>query len=195
MSRRSGHVAAIALAGWAMVGAAHAEILSLPQGLSVELPEGWSVDGRADGVESKTGLRRVQLVCGTQACQQTQETCTILMRQKPIEGAGDAEKLKALYASPFDRYLRIRAVLRATSRDAELRQPLEIARFGDQDWYRVETDARHNFKSGLFAETVLDGLYVGAICKTCETGEIRHRGGEAIISSLRLQSARTAGLR
>lgn len=188
---------ATALAALALSVAAatsRAETIVMPHGLSVELPEGWHVDGSPEGEVSQTGLRRVQLVCDSEACRKTQETCTILMRSKEIEGADDAARLRALYASPLDRYTRLRAVLRSTSKDAEIRKPLEIVRMGEREWYRVETDARHNYKSGLFAETVVNGLYVGGICKTCETGEERHRDGLKILMSLK-SSAAAASLR
>ena len=161
------------------------ETIAMPHGLSVEIPEGWVVEGSPEGTLSKTGLRRVRFVCQSEACEQTQETCTILMREQKIEGEDDTAKLHALYASPFKRYFRLRAVLRATGRDAEIRKPLELARIGDREWHRVETDARHNYKSGLFAETVVDGLYVGGICKSCETGEERHLSGLQILASLK----------
>jgi hypothetical protein len=118
-----------------------------------------------------------------------------MREEKDIQGAGDAVRLRALYASPLDRYFRLRAVLRSTGRDAEIRKPLEITRLGGREWYRVETGARHNYKSGLFAETVVEGRYVGGICKSCETGEVRHRDGEAILSSLRSNAVRSATLR
>ncbi|MCO5092456.1 hypothetical protein [Bosea sp. (in: a-proteobacteria)] len=176
---------------------AKAETVTLPHGLSITLPEGWRVNGPSEGrVSGSGGLRRIQLVCENEACKQTQETCTILMRDgKDAEGADDAARLRALYASPLDRYFRLRAVLRSTSKDAEIRKPLEITRLGGREWYRVETDARHNRKSGFFAETVVDGRYVGGICKTCETGEVRHRDGEAILSGLTSGTVRAATLR
>lgn len=159
--------------------------VQLPNGVVIDLPEGWRLDGPARGQASRTGLRRVQFVCESERCQKTEETCTILMRDTDIEGADDDARTRALYASPMKRYFRLRAVLKATGRDAELRQPLELTRIGERNWQRVETDARHNFKSGLFAETVVNGRYVGGICKTCERGAVRHRDGLAILSSLR----------
>jgi hypothetical protein len=171
-----------------------AETVMMPHGLTVELPQGWRVDGPDEGKVSKTGLRRIQLICESEACEKTQETCTVLMRTKEIKGSDDASRLRALYASPLDRYFRLRAVLRSTSKDAEIRKPLEIVRMSDREWYRVETDARHNYKSGLFAETIVNGLYVGLICKTCETGEERHQGGLKILMSLK-SSAAAASLR
>lgn len=178
-------LAALCAALGALAPAASAETLDLPHGLSVQLPEGWVVDGSPQGEVSRSGMRRVQLVCESEACEQTQETCTLLMQAKPLEGDDDDTRLQALYASPLKRYFRLRAVLRATSPDADIRQPLERVRIGDRDWYRVETDARHQYRSGVFAETVVDGLYVGAICKSCETGEQRHLDGLRIIESLK----------
>lgn len=183
---------AAALAALAVSAAAaptQAETVVMPHGLTVELPEGWSLDGSPEGEVSKSGLRRVQFVCESEDCEKTQETCTILMRSKDVAGADDTAKLRALYASPLDRYFRLRAVLRSTSKDAEIRKPLELVRMGDREWYRVETDARHNYKSGLFTETVVNGLYVGMICKTCETGEERHQGGLKILMSLKSNAA------
>jgi len=169
--------------------AAWAQTVVMPNELSVELPEGWVLDGSPEGEVSKTGLRRVQFVCKTEACEQTQETCTILMRNEPLSGEDDAAKLREMYASPFKRYFRLRAVLRSTGRDADIRKPLELIHIGDREWYRVETEARHNFKSGLFAETVINGHYVGGICKTCEQGEERHLGGIQLLTSLRSTAA------
>lgn len=159
--------------------------VSLPNGLTIDLPEGWRLSGPANGTTSKNGLRRIQLVCETERCKKTEETCTILMRDTEIDGVDDAARTLGLYASPMKRYFRLRAVLKSTGRDAELHKPLELTRIGARDWHRVETDARHNFKSGLYVETVINGRYVGGICKTCERGDIRYRDGLAILSSLR----------
>lgn len=191
--RPTGSLAALILA--TAVAPALSETVPLPQGLSVTLPEGWRIEGPAEGTVSKTGMRRIQLVCESEACEKTQETCTILLRPHAEGGVDDAAKLDSLYASPLDRYVRLRAVLRATSRDAEIRQPLERVRIGQRDWYRVETDARHNYKSGLFAETIVNGSYVGGICKSCETGQERHRDSAAILGSLRSGAGTSAGLR
>ncbi|CAM4333725.1 hypothetical protein BOTU111921_24020 [Bordetella tumbae] len=166
-----------------------AETVVMPNGLSVELPEGWVLDGSPQGTVAKSGLRRVQFVCETEACEQTQETCTILMRSEPLPGEDDADRLREYYASPFKRYFRLRAVLRSTGPDAGIRQPLELVRIGDREWYRVETDARHNYRSGVFAETVVNGRYVGGICKSCETGEERHQGGMRVLMSLKSNAA------
>jgi hypothetical protein len=179
----------VALALSAGMQISRAGTIVMPHGLSIELPEGWVVDGSPEGELSKSGLRRVQLVCESEACEQTQETCTILMRVKQMQGDDDIDKLRSLYASPLQQYFRLRAVLRATGSDAEIRKPLELTRIGDREWYRIETDARHNYKSGLFAETVIDGLYVGGICKSCETGEIRHQSGLQILMSLKSNAA------
>lgn len=173
---------ALALAGLAK--SASAESVALPQGVSIELPEGWVVDGPPEGELSRSGLRRVWFACESEACEQTQETCTILMSAEPLDGEGDAGKLREMYASPLKRYARLRAVLQGSGRDAQIRKPLERVRIGERDWYRVETDARHNYKSGLYAETVIDGLYVGAICKSCETGEERHSAALQILRSM-----------
>lgn len=129
-------LAALCAALGALAPAASAETLDLPHGLSVQLPEGWVVDGSPQGEVSRSGMRRVQLVCESEACEQTQETCTLLMQAKPLEGDDDDARLQALYASPLKRYFRLRAVLRATSPDADIRQPLERVRIGDRDWYR-----------------------------------------------------------
>lgn len=171
---------------------AQAEMVTLPYGLTIDLPEGWRVEGPEQGTLSKDGFRRVHLVCGSEACERSLETCTFLLREKPLEGADDAAKVRALYDSPFERYFRMRAVLRATSKDAEVLKPLELTRIGTRDWYRIETDAHHNYKSGYFAETVVNGLYVGAICKTCETGEVRHQDGQKILTSLTAGVAKAA---
>lgn len=179
-------VAVAAMVSSIAVTTSRAESILMPQGLSIELPEGWRLEGAAEGEVSKSGLRRIQLVCESEACERTQETCTILMRAERKPGDGDdATRLEALYASPLDRYARLRAVLRSTSKDAEIRKPLERVRLGEREWYRVETDARHNYKSGVFAETIVDGRYVGAICKSCETGEDRHGDGLKILMSLK----------
>lgn len=169
----------------ALPGPLVAETVALPAGLGVDLPEGWRVDGPAEGTLSVTGMRRIQFVCETQACRRTLETCTILMNDERPDGADDAARLRSLYESPHARYNRLRAVLKATSRDADILKPLEIVRWGEREWYRVETDARHNKKSGLFAETVIGGRYLGVICKTCEQGAERYRDGLALIGSLR----------
>jgi hypothetical protein len=187
----SGHGRAISLCLALLAGAglpltpAGAETLPLPGGFLLDLPEGWRVDGPAEGTTSTSGHNRIQLVCETQACRKTQEACTVMTRAGAVAGADDAARLTALYAAPMDRYFRIRAALRNTSKDAQVLQPLERAAIGPRDWWMIETDARHNYKSGLFAETVIDGRYLGVICKTCETGSERHRAGRAIMASIR----------
>ena len=100
--------AGLALA--ALASAVSAETVDLPQGLSVQLPEGWVVDGSPQGEVSRSGLRRVQLACESEACMETPETCTLLMRATPLEGDDDEARLRALYASPLKRYFRLRAV-------------------------------------------------------------------------------------
>lgn len=174
------------VAGCALLaGRAGAEPIPLPGGLALDLPEGWRMDGPTEGETGKDGRTRIQLVCETEACKRTQETCTILMRPRPVAGADDAARLTSLYAAPMDRYFRIRAALRNTSKDALVLQPLGRVAIGPRDWWAIETDARHNYKSGLFAETVVDGRYLGVICKTCETGSERHQAGRAIMASIR----------
>lgn len=186
MSGRRDIALCIALLGSALLASpASAEPLPLPDGLTVDLPKGWRVDGVVEGETGKDGRTRLQLVCETAACKRTQETCTILMRPQPVAGSDDAARLASLYAAPMDRYFRIRAVLRSTSKDAQVLRPLERIAFGPRDWWTIETDARHNYKSGLFAETVIDGRYLGVICKTCETGSERHQAGRAIMTSIR----------
>lgn len=174
------------IAGCALLaGQAGAEQLPLPRGLVLDLPEGWRVDGPTEGETGKDGRTRIQLVCETETCKRTQETCTVLMRAQPVAGTDDEVRLTSLYAAPMERYFRIRAVLRNTSKDAQVLQPLGRAAFGPREWWAIETDARHNYKSGLFAETVIDGHYLGVICKTCETGSERHQAGRAIMASIR----------
>lgn len=176
----------------AMPAAGSAETVSLPGGLSFELPAGWRISGPPEGRTSKTGMTRVQLVCETPECESTQETCTFLLRERELPGSTDAERVRALYDQPTRRYLRIRAVLKSTSRDAEVLRPLDIATVGGRPWYVIETDAKHNMKSGLFAETIIGERYVGVICKTCETGEVRHQAGRGIIASVRKSDERSA---
>lgn len=185
MTLRSGFLMLAAGALLATATPAAAKTVLLPQGVSVTLPEGWRLDGPAEGRPGSDGRRRVHVVCETERCKRTQETCTFLTRQTPVEGADDGERLASLYESPLARYFRIRAVLKSTSRDAEVLSPLQRLRIGERDWYAIETDARHNYKSGLFAETVVDGQYLGAICKTCETGEIRHQAAREMLKSVR----------
>lgn len=179
----------------ALPAGAQERVLRMDDGLQLTLPEGWRLDEAGDDPFDATGRRRVHLVCETPACKRTQETCTFVLRAKPVAGANDAVRLANLYESPLTRYARLKSVLKSTSKDAEIRQDLAIRRVGDRDWYVVETDARHNYKSGYFAETVIDGTYLGAICKTCETGEIRHQGGREMLMSLRSDKARSAALR
>jgi len=159
--------------------------VTLDQGFSLVAPEGWKLEDAGDDEGDATGRRRVHLVCRTPACKRTQETCTLLLRAEPVAGADDAARLAGLYAEPLARYFRLRAVLKSTSAGASLRSPLQTLRIGERDWTAVETDAKHNKKSGLFAETVIGGRYLGAICRTCETGAIRHRDARALLASIR----------
>lgn len=155
--------------------------LRLDQGFVLDLPPGWVLDDAGDA----TGRRVVRIVCATPACARTKEACTLRLRTKAVEGEDDAARLTGLHASPLSRYFRLRAVLKSTSPAASIRRPLGPERFGTRDWIAVETEAAPRFKSGLFAETVVDGRYFGAICKTCETGAVRHAAARALLSSLR----------
>lgn len=186
---------AVGLALSALPTRAQERVLRMDDGFELTLPEGWRLDEAGDDPFDATGRRRVHLICETHACKRTQETCTLILRSKPVEGENDAARLANLYESPLTRYARLKSVLKSTSKDAEIRQNLAIRRIGEHDWYVVETDARHNYKSGYFAETVIGGTYLGAICKTCETGEIRHQGGQEMLMSLRADKARSAALR
>lgn len=187
MTRGSGlKIVAVGLGFWlaAMPARAGEVGLRLDHDILVDLPEGWSVGNDRDS-NAATGRRRVQVVCDTEACRHTQETCTFVLQRKPVEGVDDAARLAGLYASALSRYARLRAVLKNTSEDARIRQTLALARIGQRDWYVVETDAKPGFKSGLFAETVIGGWYLGAICKTCETGEIRYESAREMLSTVR----------
>lgn len=159
--------------------------LRLDHGIAADLPEGWRLEEAGDDPGDATGRLRARLVCETPECEATQETCTFVLRREPVEGAGDAERLAGLYAEPLRRYARLRAVLKNTSVGAAIRQPLGIVRLGQRDWWVVETDATGNYKSGLFAETVIGGRYLGVICKTCETGEVRHGTARRMLESVR----------
>lgn len=165
--------------------------LRLDQGFTLDLPAGWALedadagDGPGADPGDATGRLRVRVVCRTPACRRTQETCTFVLRRAAVAGADDAARLAGLHASPLARYTRLRAVLKSTSAGATIRAALGPARFGPHDWIAVETEAAPRFKSGLFAETVIGGRYLGAICKTCETGEVRHAAARAMLGSLR----------
>lgn len=180
-------IALVLLSCGFMVATAHAEgqPVRLDHGIVVDLPEGWRLKQDAANTADAAGRLRAHTVCETPKCKTTQETCTFVLRREPIEGEDDETRLAELYASPLSRYARIRAVLKNTSADAIIRQALGPARIGERTWYVVETDARHNFKSGLFAETVIGGWYLGAICKTCESGEFRHRAAREMLKSVR----------
>ncbi len=159
--------------------------LRLDQGFTLDLPPGWVLEEADDDPGDASGRRVVRIVCETPACARTKEACTLRLRTAPVEGADDAARLAGLYASPLSRYFRLRAVLKSTSPGASIRRPLGPERFGTRDWIAVETEAAPRFKSGLFAETVIDGRYLGAICKTCETGAVRHESARAILGSVR----------
>lgn len=158
--------------------------LRLDQGFVLDLPAGWVLED-ADDAGDATGRRVVRIVCETPACARTKEACTLRLRMKAVEGEDDAARLAGLHASPLSRYFRLRAVLKSTSPGASIRRPFGPERLGTRDWIAIETEAAPRFKSGLFAETVVDGRYFGAICKTCETGAVRHAAARALLSSLR----------
>lgn len=159
--------------------------LRLDQGFRLDLPPGWVLEDADDASGDATGRRVVRIVCETPACARTKEACTLRLRSKAVEGEDDAARLAGLHASPLSRYFRLRAVLKSTSLGATIRRPLGPERFGSREWIAVETEAAPRFKSGLFAETVIDGRYLGAICKTCETGAVRHEAARAILGSVR----------
>lgn len=160
--------------------------VQLDQGFVLNLPEGWTLEDPGDNPGDATGRLRVRLVCGTPACKRTQESCSLSLRRDPVGTEGDdTASLDGLYASPMSRYSRIRQVLKSTSRDATLRGEFGKVRLGPRSWWSVETEAAHRFKSGLFAETVIDGRYLGATCKTCETDDVRHEDARAMLAGVR----------
>ncbi|GJE68995.1 hypothetical protein [Methylorubrum podarium] len=159
--------------------------LRLDQGFVLDLPAGWVLEEAGADPGDGTGRRVVRIVCETPACARTREACTLRLRPTAVEGEDDAARLAGLHASPLSRYVRLRAVLKSTSAGAAIRRPLGPERFGPRDWIAVETEAAPRFKSGLFAETVIGGRYFGAICKTCETGAVRHEAARTILGSLR----------
>lgn len=172
-------------------GGAQDRVIRMDGGLHFTLPNGWRLEDPGEDGGDATARKRVQIVCETPECKRTQETCTFVLRDRPIEGTDDAARLASLYASPLARYFRLKNVLKSTSKDAEIRQDLAIRRIGMRDWQVVETDARHNYKSGYFAETVIDGRYLGVTCKTCEAGEVRHLSARTMLESVNPpQSAR-----
>ncbi|MEH3143801.1 MAG: hypothetical protein PGN34_00210 [Methylobacterium frigidaeris] len=166
--------------------------LQLGQGFSLDLPAGWELEDAEDDPGDATGRMRVRIVCRTPACRRTQETCTMVLRRAPVPGTDDAARLAGLRAAPLSRYFRLRAVLKSTSAGATVRRPLGPERFGPRDWIAVETEAAPGFKSGLFAETVIGGRYLGAICRTCETGEVRHDSARALLGSVRREEQSAA---
>lgn len=166
--------------------------LRLDQGFVLDLPPGWVLEDADDESGDALGRRVVRVVCETAACARTKEACTLRLRGSGIEGEDDAARLRGLYAAPLSRYFRLRAVLKSTSVGASIRRPLGPWRFGARDWIAVETNAAPRFKSGLFAETVIDGRYLGAICKTCETGAERHAAARALLGSVRREERSAA---
>lgn len=159
----------------------------VPLGNSVvfTLPAQWDEVERDDTREGEKGRLRVEYECLTDECVRTQETCVFFFRAKQVEGNSDTEALINLYANPYDRYQRMRSALVSTSKDATFLQQMERVKIGDRDWYLLETDARHNMKSGLYAETVINGRHLTVTCKTCEQGKNRHRQAREILATVR----------
>jgi hypothetical protein len=162
-----------------------AEETALVDDISFDLPEGWRIDEA--GSAKSPRLRVLLVVCETAECKKnTLETCLFSLRgPQPVAGADDAALLAALYETPSSRYARLRSVLKSTSIDAEILKPLGLTRIGERTWHTIETDARHNYKSGLFAETYINGRLLRAVCKTCETGEVRHQAAREMLKSFR----------
>lgn len=165
--------------------AAEPHVVSLDHGISLVMPQGWAVENRKDNRTAERGWLSVYLVCNSEVCERTQETCRISLAAAASRLPDDAASLAALHDDPATRYSRMRAVRIATSKDAEFRRLLAPMTIGPRDWAVVETDARHNMKSGLFAQTFIGGYKISATCKTCETGEIRHRDAMAMLESVR----------
>lgn len=159
--------------------------IELDHGIVFTLPAEWAEEDRDDTRRGDKGRLRVAFECLTDACIHTQETCAFVLRAKPVEGRDDRERLASLYGDPYDRYERMRSAAISTSKDAQFRQQMQLVQIGGRDWYVIETDARHNMKSGLFAETVIDGWHLTVTCKTCEQSEVRHRQGRDMLASLR----------
>lgn len=164
-----------------------ARTVALDDGIVFTLPAGWEEveDEREDTRANGKGRLWVYFHCISEECRHSQETCSFSLRTAPVEGADGTARLKSLFASPKSRYDRMRTSLISTSKDSTFRQPMTLQNIGRRDWYIIETDARHNMKSGLFAETVIDGRRLTVTCKTCETGDIRHRNAMAMLESLR----------
>lgn len=184
MTIRTAFAAAVLVLSSTAFGQAQERVVRMDNGFSVTVPEGWRLDEAGEDNMDATGRKRVRLICETPECKRSQETCTFVLQSKPVEGETDAARLAGLYESPLARYFRLRAVLKSTSKDAEVLQDLAVQRIGLRDWWVVETDARHNYKSGYFAETVIDGQYLGVICKTCETGEVRHLSARRMLETV-----------
>lgn len=160
--------------------------LTLDHGISFTLPPGWVLEEKRDTRKGDNGRLIVEIACETEHCRdETLETCRVVLFPEHHGDGRDVESLAALYAAPMARYFRMRAVRIATSKDAEFRRLLAPMKIGPRDWYVAETDARHNMKSGLFADTIIGGWKVQVSCKTCETGEIRHRDAMAMLASFR----------
>jgi len=156
--------------------------LDIGHGISATLPGDWEEESR----EEEKGNRYIALECISADCEHSLETCHIVVFGKPIEGADDAARLASLYDSPVSRYFRMRAALISTSLDATFLQTLSLQRIGARNWWVIETDARHNMKSGLFADTVIDGWRVRFTCKTCERGSVRYQKAMQILESVRM---------
>ncbi|GLS43550.1 hypothetical protein [Methylobacterium brachythecii] len=180
-------LAALLSASTAHVGeGARPSRLDLDHGIAATLPADWQADDEASApvAYDTKGYRRLQIVCHSESCRRSQESCTFVLKNDRVEGDDDASRLSGLYATALSRYARLRAAVKNTGEQATLRRSLERETIGPREWWVLETQARPGFKSALFAETVIDGWYVGAICRTCETGEIRHGAARAMLSSV-----------
>ncbi|MBB4007141.1 hypothetical protein [Allorhizobium taibaishanense] len=156
--------------------------LDIGHGITATLSDDWQEESR----EEDNGNQYIALECISPDCERSLETCHIVAFGKPIEGPDDAARLASLYDSPTSQYFRMRAALISTSQDAQLLQTLKLQRIGPRDWWIIETDAHHNMKSGLFADTVIDGWRVRFTCKTCERGSVRYQKAMQILESVRM---------
>lgn len=174
--------ALLVLAAWAgLLTPARSAEFTLADDIVFAIPDGWRIDEQAS--KSTTRLRALKIVCETVECKDTEETCLFSLRRIRPENPDDAALLAKIYEAPLSRYRRIRAVLMSTSVGAEVREPLSLSKIAGRDWWVIETDAKFKYKSGLFAETYIDGRLLRATCKTCERGESRHQAARTMLES------------
>ncbi len=147
-------------------------------GLAVAVSEGWS-----SRPEESPTARSIVLTCETEACEATQETCTIVVPNAPIPGL----PVPGAWLVAFTIGDETEADILEDAREgSEITAGPETVWIGRQSWYAAETMAPYGWKSLYQATTVIGGRFVKVRCSTCDRSDQRFDFARSLLSKVRL---------